>query len=379
MIKILIVDDEPDIESLFVQKFRKKIFNKEWKFIFSSNGKEALDTLTKHKDIELVLSDINMPVMDGLSFLQEIKNRKLSAKTVIISAYGDMKNIRTAMNRGAFDFITKPMNFDDVSNTIEKTLEHIKVMKQAKADQEKLVSLNKELEIAKNIQDSMLPPLDLSLPYCSIYAKIVPAKVVGGDFYDVFVIDSDHVGIVIADVSGKGVSSAVFAMAHQGLLKSISSSFLSPKKCVEKVNQLYSKNNENCMFVTLFYGVLNFKDSSLNYVNAGHNSPYKISDGKIEQLFSAGDPPLDVDSNVLFKENKIDFSKGDLLFLYTDGLTEAKNKDNEFFGENRLEKLLLQNTLKPIKEMGENIFQSIQNFSEEAHDDMAFLLCQYKN
>lgn len=124
MAKILVVDDEADLEILIKQKFRKKIRQKEYEFLFAENGKIALQRLQEHPEVDIVLSDINMPEMDGLTLLSELHELSPLIKSVIVSAYGDMDNIRTAMNRGAFDFITKPINFEDLTITMEKTLKH---------------------------------------------------------------------------------------------------------------------------------------------------------------------------------------------------------------------------------------------------------------
>lgn len=129
MAKILVVDDEADLETLIKQKFRKKIRGGEYQFYFANNGKMALEKLAEEPGIDIVLSDINMPEMDGLTLLGKISETNPLIKTVIVSAYGDMENIRTAMNRGAFDFITKPINFQDLSLTIEKTLKHAQQLK----------------------------------------------------------------------------------------------------------------------------------------------------------------------------------------------------------------------------------------------------------
>ena len=128
MAKILVVDDETDLEVLIKQKFRKKIREQEYQFIFAVNGKHALDQLKEHPDVEIVLSDINMPEMDGLTLLSRLNEQHSLLKSIIISAYGDMENIRTAMNRGAFDFITKPVNFQDLELTMEKTVSHVAQM-----------------------------------------------------------------------------------------------------------------------------------------------------------------------------------------------------------------------------------------------------------
>jgi len=130
MTKILVVDDEPDLESLIKQRFRKKIRENEYEFVFAHDGVHALEQLKKHSDVEVVLSDINMPKMDGLTLLTKLNEKHHMLKSVIVSAYGDMENIRIAMNRGAFDFITKPINFEDLEVTMEKTIKHVLQVRQ---------------------------------------------------------------------------------------------------------------------------------------------------------------------------------------------------------------------------------------------------------
>ncbi|MBL0183512.1 MAG: response regulator [Chitinophagaceae bacterium] len=125
MSKILVVDDETDLEVLIKQKFRQKIRDHQYEFVFAINGRHALEQLELHADVDIVLSDINMPEMDGLTLLTKLNEQNGLFKSVIVSAYGDMENIRTAMNRGAFDFITKPVNFEDLELTMEKTIKHV--------------------------------------------------------------------------------------------------------------------------------------------------------------------------------------------------------------------------------------------------------------
>lgn len=129
MAKIMVVDDETDLEMLIKQKFRQKIREKEYEFFFAGNGRLALEKLSENQDIDLILSDINMPEMDGLTLLSKINEQNSLLRTVIISAYGDMQNIRSAMNLGAFDFVTKPIDFNDLELTVEKTLKDVKQMK----------------------------------------------------------------------------------------------------------------------------------------------------------------------------------------------------------------------------------------------------------
>jgi class 3 adenylate cyclase len=128
---ILVVDDEPDLEALVLQKFRKQIRDGAVTFVFARDGIEALQSIEDHPQVDMVVSDINMPRMDGLTLLQKLQEAEEKKSTIIVSAYGDMSNIRTAMNRGAFDFLTKPIDFGDLEMTIEKTIRHVEMMREA--------------------------------------------------------------------------------------------------------------------------------------------------------------------------------------------------------------------------------------------------------
>lgn len=130
MAKILVVDDEADLELLVKQKFRRKIRENAYEFVFACDGEDALEKISENPDIEVVLSDINMPRMDGLTLLGHLKDNNPVLKAVVVSAYGDMQNIRTAMNRGAFDFVFKPVDFADLDITIEKTITHVRAIQE---------------------------------------------------------------------------------------------------------------------------------------------------------------------------------------------------------------------------------------------------------
>src|SRR5262245_34945905 len=132
---ILVVDDEPDLEALVLQKFRRQIREGTVNFVFAHDGIEALASIEEHPHVDMVVSDINMPRMDGLSLLARLQEADDKKSTIIVSAYGDMSNIRTAMNRGAFDFLTKPIDFGDLEATIAKTIRHVEMLREARRRQ----------------------------------------------------------------------------------------------------------------------------------------------------------------------------------------------------------------------------------------------------
>ena len=149
--RILVVDDEPDLEPLMLQRLRRKIHSGEYIFSFAHDGVEALEML-KDRDIDLVVSDINMPGMDGLTLLEQIPKVDPNIRAIIVSAYGDMRNIRTAMRRGAFDFIVKPVDFEDLEETIERTLVHLDAWRAALSSRDALISSQSQGHAAEDTE-----------------------------------------------------------------------------------------------------------------------------------------------------------------------------------------------------------------------------------
>jgi adenylate cyclase len=159
--KILVVDDEPDLELLVTQRFRKRIRSGDLSFVFALNGEDALAKLAAEGDVVVVLTDINMPVMDGLTLLGRLKDEYPLIRAVIASAYGDMPNIRTSLNRGAFDFVTKPIDFQDLEITLDRALEDALARRQAAADRERIAALHDEIvhrEAERKALSRYLPP-----------------------------------------------------------------------------------------------------------------------------------------------------------------------------------------------------------------------------
>ena len=285
--KILVVDDEPDLEPLVLQRMRRNIRSGEYEFVFAHDGVEALEMLIADKDIDLVVSDINMPRMDGLTLLQQIQEVTPNIRAIIISAYGDMENIRTAMNRGAFDFVTKPLDFQDLRLTIQRTLQHLDEWRDALQSRDKLVALQNELDVANSIQQSVLPAsFPLSDQY-EIYGSMQPARNVGGDFFDVQILRGGKIGLAIADVSDKGMPAALFMMSSRMLLKGAGQRFEHPGEALAEVNDLLDAENEASMFVTLFYAIYDPQTSQFIYANGGHNEPIIVHPGRTDHDYKS--------------------------------------------------------------------------------------------
>lgn len=382
--QIMVVDDEPDLEVLVRQKFRRQIRDNEFAFSFARNGQEALQQLTAHPDTDLVLSDINMPVMDGLTLLERLNGLNVPLRAVIVSAYGDMANIRTAMNRGAIDFLTKPIDFDDLEITLSKTLRQISQLKEAARAQEQLMTLRQELNIAARIQQAILPRNYPPFPYRTefeLHAAMVPAKEVGGDLFDFFLLDRDHLGFVIGDVSGKGVPAAIYMAVTRTLLRGSAVQRLSPGECLHYVNTALVTQNTSTMFVTLFYGILDTRTGEIEYASGGHNPPYIFTKhGCVRALPSDSSGMIvGVLESARYQTATYRLAPGEALLLYTDGVTEAANRQDEFLGEEGLEALLRQKGSSNVQQLVLDTHELVRTFSAGVPqaDDITVMALRY--
>ena len=381
--KIMVVDDEPDLQMLILQKFRKQIQNDEYEFVFAENGEDALNHLNGSDDITLILSDINMPRMDGLTLLQKLQERNNPAlKTVIVSAYGDMENIRTAMNRGAFDFVTKPIDFNDLHLTIEKGMKEIAAVKAALDDRKNLLAVQRDLNTAARIQQSILPR-EFSFPHrkeFSVYAEMHPAKDIGGDFYDFFFINETHLGFVIGDVSGKGIPAAIYMAVARTMIKGIASQTLDPAECLSRVNTMLIPESEESMFVTVFYGVLDTTSGVISYCNGGHNLPFFIRNTSITQVDDTAGIILGKVDHFAFETKQIQCHPGDRLVLYTDGVTEAMNVEQEMYREDRLRDYMEKHKPDALENLVRGIVADVLKFMGKATqaDDITLLSLEYR-
>ena len=378
--KILVVDDEPDLELLLRQKFRRKTRSGQISLIFAQNGVEALKQLEDHDDVDLVLSDINMPEMDGLTLLKQLGSLDYDLRAVMVTAYGDMKNIRTAMNRGAFDFVTKPIDFDDLEATIDKTLEHLMIMREALRSRDELVALRQELGVAAQMQESILPTDFPRDPRFELHASMTPAREVGGDFYDFFRLEDERLGIVVADVSGKGVPAALFMMVSRTLMKGTAIGEGDPAACLTEVNQLLTESNEESMFVTVFYSSFNPETGHLEYANAGHNLPYVVKpSGEVRQIDCPPGLVLGVLPEFDFPGGSLDLEPGDVLFFYTDGVNEAMDENGEEFGDERLTRVLAEAAGSSAADLSQRMVEAVHAHAGEApqSDDITCVTLRY--
>ena len=238
-----------------------------------------------------------------------------------------------------------------------------------------------EMHLATAIQETVLPRKFPDRTDFDIYASMIPAKDVGGDFYDFFLLDEDHLAMVIADVSGKGIPAALYMMVSKTMIKNQTMAIpKSPAEVLAKVNDQLMENNSMEMFVTAWVGVLDLKSGELVYANAGHEYPVLKHRGeKFEILREKHSPPLGCLEGMSFREGKMTLQKGDVLFVYTDGVTEATNVDEQLFGTDRMLQVLNSSETDEPVMIEKTVREGIGKFAHGApqFDDITMLCMRF--
>lgn len=262
----------------------------------------------------------------------------------------------------------------------EALKKHIEELTKTTAAKERMES---ELKIAHDIQMGIVPKVFPAFPdrrEFDLYAALEPAREIGGDFYDFFFIDENRLCFVIGDVSGKGVPAALFMAVTKTLIKANAKETTNPDEILRRVNVEIFKDNESCMFVTVLCGVWDVTANEIWYANAGHNPPLLVRKGqRAEFLTGEHGPALGALQNGSYIKQSLLLDEGDVLCLYTDGITEACNENEELFSEERLQKLLSNDSDMPLKELVENTLRKIHAFegARPQSDDITLLMLRY--
>jgi phosphoserine phosphatase RsbU/P len=377
--KILVVDDEPDLKHLVKQKFRKEIKDNTYNFTFAENGVQALEELNNDDGIELVLTDINMPEMDGLTLLSEMQNlNNPLLRSVIVSAYGDIANIRTAMNRGAYDFVIKPIDLADLEITITKALADLKTLKEAFKSREDLIIVQKELEEARQLQFSMLPKELPKIDNLDIAVYMKTATEVGGDYYDFSLLEDGSLNIAIGDATGHGMNAGIMVSIMKALFTSDSNS-MNTSEFFSSSNKAIKQMNLGRMMMA--FAMLNIKNSKLKLVNAGMPPVYiyRKSNGIIEEIEFNG-MPLGAMNNFPYSLKENHLESGDTILLMSDGLPELSNDNKEMYGYDRTKTEFHSVGAKEPEEIVDHLKNSASQWSngKAPDDDVTFVVIKVK-
>ena len=361
MLGILFVDDEPHLQVLIKHKFRQEIAEGKYNVYFAAHGVEALDILSKNQNIDVVITDINMPEMDGIELFNAVIGKYSHVHVVLMSAYLDIENVSKAIKCGEYEFFSKPLNLDDIAAYLQrcKQIPSSQVIRKASTGG---LTMEQELQVAYAFQKSMLPTQsNVDQMAFEIEGYMAPAKGVSGDMYDFFPIDSNHLGIIIADVSGQGIVAALFMSVFKTIVRLYSGEIPDPAKCLITANNYLIKhiNNPSCMFVAAFYGILETDTGHFTYTNAGHIAPITVNkNGVIKELNMPNGMVIGVQGQS-YINYKVRFNNNDILFLYTDGVINCMDHN-----KNNLINLLKNNYTLSAK----NIVQSFSSYLVTPHN-----------
>ncbi|MFA9406522.1 MAG: PP2C family protein-serine/threonine phosphatase [Anaerolineales bacterium] len=381
---ILLVDDEPFNLDLLEQELADLGLD----IRTAENGQEALERVAEVPP-DMIFLDLMMPVMDGFSVLEKLQAHEAwrEIPVVIISASSDVKNIVRGIEMGATDFLPKPFEPAILQARLDAGLEKKRLRD---LEQRYLKSLERELEIGREIQSDFLPKEIPQPNGWTIEAHFQAAREVAGDFYDVFEIDPGKLGLLLGDVTDKGVGAAMYMALYRSLLRAtmLSDTFAedleaadcsAPVECllhaVRLVNRYIVKYHDSAMLATLFYGILDTGSGELCYVNAGHDPPYLLRGNAIYKTINRTGPMVGAIEDAVFMVDALMLETGDSLVLYSDGIPDAQNLDGEMMGGDRFRELLEQPDLAPSETFATVLAALDQHISGAGqYDDITLLM-----
>jgi sigma-B regulation protein RsbU (phosphoserine phosphatase) len=390
--RVMVVDDtEANIDILL------ETLADEYKVLVATDGESALEDIQKSPP-DLILLDIMMPGIDGYEVCQKLKEMEITRNipVIFLTALKEEGEEARGLGLGAVDYITKPFNPELVKarvrnhldlkrhrnhleELVEKRTQEIaerqRVEYQLRAAKEKIES---ELNIAAQIQRSILPSTFPAFPEhreFDLYAMMVPAREVGGDFYDFFFVDDDHLALIIADVSDKGVPAALFMMISRTIFRSMAKQHKSPSQVLAETNDLLCEGNDTGMFVTAFLAFYHLPTGRLTYCNGGHNPALLFGPNDVcRELTCKHGTALGVRPGQSYEQYVDRLEAGQILILYTDGVTEASSPDDELFGMDRFTRLVRSCHSLSLSQMFNHIDKDLKAFQQgNQFDDITML------
>jgi len=365
--RILVVDDNDDNRyTLTLHLDLEGYTNVET----AQDGEEAIARL-EEGSFDLLLLDVMMPKVDGYQVLTWLKNhvRLRDLPVIMISALAEINSVVRCIELGAVDYLLKPFNPVLLKARLGATLEKKRLRDEIDAH---LARLREELDTARRLQMGMVPqsfPVPSAQLPIDLYASMEPAREVGGDLYDFFVTDDGMLCFLIGDVSGKGMPAALFMARAKSLIR-IATELMRPRhgasakpsEIIGLVNRELCQDNGNMMFVTLFFAMLAPATGELSFCNAGHNAPYRLDGNSLTAIDGAKGIILGVKPDAVYDTGQISLATGEMVYLFTDGITEASNAIDELFGEARLEAVLRGGAGRASAEIVSSVAEAVKSF-----------------
>jgi sigma-B regulation protein RsbU (phosphoserine phosphatase) len=366
--RILIADDQPDVVEALRLLLKGEGYEAE-----GVNSPAAVMQALASQDFDLLLLDLNYTRdttsgAEGLDLLSRVKAANNVLPVVVMTAWGSVELAVEAMHRGVSDFVLKPWDNAQLLEILRTQIEHGASRRRQLQDEER------ELEDVEAVQRGFLPKEIPQLAGYEISGAWLPARVVGGDYFDISAFSESELAMSVADVSGKGMSAALLMSNLQAALKATASEQVPPEQLCAKVNRIICGNVSPGRFITAFYGLLDATCNRLVFTNAGHNAPILARrDGSWLRLGEGG-PPLGLFPDWNYGRGEVQFAAGDRLVLFTDGVTEVNGPAGEEFGEERLVAVLLENRHLSAKLLQERILAEVAKFSGGRFQDDATLV-----
>ena len=376
---VLAIDDTP--ENLDIVK---AILTPEYKVKVATNGALALKIVNSQPP-DIILLDVMMPEMDGYEVCRRLKSDPSTAEIPIIflTTQDQTADEAEGFSLGAADYIHKPVNPQILKARVathvalKQSIDDLHELSEALAQAKE--RMEKELKVGHDLQKSMLPDVVPDSKHFELCASMDAAREVGGDFYDYFMLNDRELWFCVADVSGKGVPSALFMAMTKILLKSHSREDRTSSKVMTRVNSILAEDNPECMFVTVFLGIMEVSTGTITYTNAGHNLPLiKRTDGTVHKVPDSHGPILGVREGE-YGESVIELGPGDTLLVYTDGVTEAMDIEERLYSDQRLVNVLQTTELPTAESMLKTVRASVDDFSRGAEqaDDITMIALRY--
>jgi phosphoserine phosphatase RsbU/P len=383
--RILVADDQPDV----LEALRLLLKTNGYRIETASSPGAILEALEK-REFDLVLMDLNYARdttsgREGLDLLSQAQAIADAPPIVVMTGWATVGLAVEAMQRGVRDFVEKPWVNTRLLDILRAQVDRgrIERAERRRVAEEKIHRVQvdrqlrrqlEEIEEAREIQQGFLPKEIPQFDGFAISGSWKPARVVGGDYFDVLRLEADSFAFCIADVAGKGMPAALLMSNLQATVRGMASHHLSPEELCEQANKFICRNIAADKFITFFYGVVEGRSRRLRYVNAGHNAPIVLhSDGSHYRL-SEGGGVLGVFPKQSYLPGETELLAGDRVVLFTDGVTEAQNSDGEEFGETRLLELLSENRTRSARELQERILSVVIDFNTQDLQDDATLL-----
>ncbi len=369
--KIMIVDDSKFMRLLLEGILKKEGYTVK-SYELAIEAKKDIDTFKP----DIILSDFMMPEMNGYEFCELVKKKeKLDVKFILITSITDVDNKVKCFEVGADDYITKPFNSQEV---IARVATHLRIKILKDELKKALDKLNNELEVVRRIQLSFVPEKFPEIDNINFSAYYNIMNKTGGDYLDIIELNDENVAIIVADVEGHGIYSTVFMAIIKTILNVGLRNIFKPSESLNLLNNYILSLTTETKFATVFYGIINKKTKNLKYANAGHPFPIILNkkNGEIKKLESKRGFPVGLfpSKEDTYLDGSFDLEPGNRIFVFTDGIIEAKDKNGNFYREERLIDMIIKTKDLPIEEAKNKIIENVVQFSQNNLNDDVTLL-----